>query len=173
MALMALCVLILDSLDLSTSYVQILYVHHLIVGHRDRNGTDAQIEQMHYCNDGPWTNNQSTVRISRINTTAGKGLYTHLPCKKSVGFLRTLLQRWTSGKIRVRSSGTASSSPGAPTITTRVSYWRARRRRRRTHAFLWSLTTMLPFFESHTKNGYLCLLPTMTLTTSATSPRSF
>ena len=81
MALMALCVLILDSLDLSTSYVQILYVHHLIVGHRDRNGTDAQIEQMHYCNDGPWTNNQSTVRISRINTTAGKGLYTHLPCK--------------------------------------------------------------------------------------------
>ena len=39
-----------DSLDLSTSYVQILYVHHLIDCHRDRNNAMAQNR---YCNDGP------------------------------------------------------------------------------------------------------------------------
>ena len=38
-----------DSLDLSTSYVQILYVHHLIDCHRDRNA----MAQNRYCNDGP------------------------------------------------------------------------------------------------------------------------
>jgi len=51
MALMALMALIkVDSLDLSTSYVQILYVHHLIDCHRDRNNAMAQNR---YCNDGP------------------------------------------------------------------------------------------------------------------------